>query len=291
MPYATTDDGVRLYYEDTSAGPGIDEAIVFVHEFAGDHRQWEPQIRYFSRRYRCITFDARGYPLSDVPAADEKYSQDRARDDIRAIVDHLEIERAHIVGHSMGAFATLHYGLHYPDRALSLVLAGCGYGAHPDAQADFLALTERTANMFRSESMESSAAKYAHSPGRLQYQAKDPRGYAEFATMLAEHSAEGSAMTMANVQRLRPSLWDLQNELKALELPVLIITGDEDDPCLDPGVFMKRLIPNAGLAMVPKTGHTINSEEPALFNAFVEDFLVRADAGRWLARRDVEDPT
>jgi pimeloyl-ACP methyl ester carboxylesterase len=285
MPYATTDDDVRLYYEDTGAG----EAMVFVHEFAGDHRQWEPQVRYFSRRYRCITFDARGYPLSDVPEADEKYSQDRARDDIKAITDHLGIERAHIVGHSMGAFATLHFGLRYPARALSLVLAGCGYGAHPDAQQAFLDLTKRTADMFRSESMETAAAKYARSPGRLQYRAKDPRGYAEFAATLAEHSAEGSALTMANVQRLRPSLWDLQDELKALELPVLIITGDEDDPCLDPGVFMKRLIPNAGLAMVPKTGHTINTEEPALFNQYVEDFLVRASANRWLARRDVED--
>ena len=106
--------------------------------------------------------------------------------------------------------------------------------------------------------------------------------------MLAEHSAEGSALTMANVQRLRPSLWNLQDELKALALPVLIITGDEDDPCLDPGVFMKRLMPNAGLAMLPKTGHTINSEEPALFIQLVEDFIVRAAAGRWLDRRDVE---
>ena len=223
------------------------DPIVFVHEFAGDHRQWEPQVRYFSRRYRCITFDARGYPLSDVPEDDMKYSQDRARDDIKAIVDHLGIKAAHIVGHSMGAFATLHFGFRYPDAA--------------------------------------------RSPGRLQFQAKDPRGYAEFAEMLAEHSAEGSALTMANVQRLRPSLWDLQDELKALERPVLIITGDEDDPCLDPGVFMKRLIPNAGLAMVPKSGHAINSEEPALFNQSVEDFLVRAADGRWLARRDVEDPS
>ena len=287
MSYATTDDDVRLYYEDTGAG----EAMLFVHEFAGDHRQWEPQVRYFSRRYRCITFDARGYPLSDVPEADEKYSQDRARDDIKAIIDHLGIEQAHIIGHSMGAFATLHFGIHYAARALSLVLAGCGYGAHPDAQQAFLDLTKRTANMFRSEAMDTAAAKYARSPGRLQYRAKDPRGYAEFAAMLAEHSAAGSALTMANVQRLRPSLWDLQDELKALELRVLIITGDEDDPCLDPGVFMKRLIPNAGLAMVPKSGHTINTEEPALFNQFVEDFLARATANRWLARRDVEDPS
>jgi len=142
--------------------------------------------------------------------------------------------------------------------------------------------------MFRTDSMDSAAIKYARSPGRLQYLAKDPRGYDEFAAMLAEHSAEGSALTMANVQRLRPSLWNLQDELKALALPVLIITGDEDDPCLDPGVFMKRLMPNAGLAMLPKTGHTINSEEPSLFNQFVEDFLVRAAAGRWLDRRDVE---
>lgn len=277
MPYATTDDGIQLYYEDSGSG----EALLFVHEFAGDYRSWEPQVRHFLSDYRCITFNARGYPPSDVPTDESLYSQDRARDDIRVIMDHLGIDKAHVIGHSMGAFATLHFGFEYPDRARSLVLAGCGYGAHPDEKERFLDLTQRTAQMFRDDGIEAAARQYAQSPGRGQFQHKDPRGFAEFEAMLAEHSAEGSALTMLNVQRLRPSLWDLQDKLKALRLPTLIITGDEDQPCLDPGVFMKRLIPNAGLAMVPMSGHTLPAEEPCLFNAAVERFLNSVERGRW----------
>src|ERR1700757_4743357 len=125
MPHLTADDGVKLYYEEV--GSGI--PIIFVHEFAGDIRSYELQIRYFARRYRCIVYNARGYPPSDVPEDPARYSQERARDDIRAVLDGLGIAKAHVVGVSMGGFATLHSGLSYPDRALSLVVAGCGYGA------------------------------------------------------------------------------------------------------------------------------------------------------------------
>src|SRR2546428_4417396 len=115
MAHLTTDDGIKLYYEESGAGI----PIVFVHEFAGDYRAWEPQLRFFARRYRCIAYNARGYPPSDVPAQLDRYSQDRARDDIRAVLDALELDKAHIVGLSMGGFATVHFGFTYPDRARS----------------------------------------------------------------------------------------------------------------------------------------------------------------------------
>ena len=105
MPYAITDDGVKLYFEETGSGT----PVVFVHEFAGDHRSWEPQVRHFARRYRCIAYDARGYPPSDVPEAVSAYSQVRAADDIVAVLDHLQIARGHVVGLSMGGFAALHF--------------------------------------------------------------------------------------------------------------------------------------------------------------------------------------
>src|SRR5262249_58563328 len=102
MPHLTTDDGIKLFYDET--GTGI--PLVFVHEFAGDHRSWESQVRYFGRRYRCIRYNARGYPPSDVPADGERYSQARARDDIRAILDPPKIDKAHVVRLSLGGFAT-----------------------------------------------------------------------------------------------------------------------------------------------------------------------------------------
>src|SRR5215203_7316041 len=144
MAFATTDDGVRLYYEETGSG----SLVIFVHEFAGDHRSWEPQMRYFGRRYRCIAFNARGYPPSDVPDNVSKYSQERARDDIKAVLDALKLDKAHVVGLSMGGFATLHFGFTYPQRALSLVIAGCGYGAEPDKRAQFAEEAEISAKRF-----------------------------------------------------------------------------------------------------------------------------------------------
>jgi pimeloyl-ACP methyl ester carboxylesterase len=280
MPLVNAEDGVKLYFEETGSGT----PIVFVHEFAGDHRSWEPQLRYFARRYRCIAFNARGYPPSDVPEDGEKYSQDKARDDIRAVLDGLSIARAHIVGLSMGGFATLHFGLQYPERALSLVVAGCGYGAQPGKREQFQQEVEQTAQHIKTQGMTKAAKSYALGPTRVQFQNKDPRGWAEFAGLLAEHSSTGSALTMLGVQRRRPSLYELVDRMQRLTVPTLVVTGDEDEPCLEPGLLMKRTIKTAGLVVIPNSGHTINIEEPALFNRCCDDFFHQVEAGRWPTR-------
>ena len=280
MPTLTTDDGVRLAFEDT--GSGI--PVVFVHEFAGDLRSWEPQVRHLSRRYRCITWNARGFPPSDVPDDAGAYSQDRARDDVLAVLDALDIERAHVVGLSMGGFATLHFGLAHPARARSLVVAGVGYGAEPDQRERFRSEADITARVLRTEGMAAWAGTYSLGPTRVQFQNKDSRGWREFADMLAEHSAAGSAHTQQGVQKERPSVFDLAEGMNELTVPTLIVTGDEDWPCLVPSVFMKRAIPSAGLVVVPNTGHTVNLEEPAAFNAALAEFFAQVDAGRWPMR-------
>ncbi len=280
MPYATTSDAVRLYYEEAGTG----DALVFVHEYAGDLRSWEPQIRFFSRRYRCVVFNARGFPPSDVPGDQIMYSQKHACDDVLAIVDHLEIESAHIVGLSMGGFAALHYGLEYPQRARSLVVAGCGYGAENDKREQFQAEVEATAQLIEQSSGEAFAARYSEGPTRIQFKNKDPRGWAEFRKHLAEHSMQGAALTMRGVQKARPSIFDLEERMRRLTVPTLILTGDEDDPCLVPNLFMKRTIPSAALIVFPNSGHTINIEEPARFNSVVEEFIAQVSAGRWPLR-------
>lgn len=280
MPTLKTDDGVRLYYEETGSGT----PIVFAHEFAGDYRTWEPQVRHFSRRYRCITFNARGYPPSDVPGRLESYSQQRARDDIRCLLDALGIERAHVVGNSMGGFATLHFGMAYSPRALSLVVAGCGYGAHPSQYAQFQEQSRSLAKTMLEEGMAKVAATYGHGPARMQLKEKDPRGFAEFIRSFSEHSAQGSANTMLGCQARRPSLYDLTAEMARIGAALLIVAGDEDDPTLEPALLMKRTIPTAALAVLPRTGHMHNLEEPALFNALLEDFFRRVETGCWTAR-------
>jgi pimeloyl-ACP methyl ester carboxylesterase len=281
MPHLTTDDGVRLYYEETGNGT----PIVFVHEFADDYRGYEGQMRYFGRRYRAIAYNARGYPPSEVPEDPARYSQHRARDDIRAVLDALAITKAHIVGISMGGFATLHFGFAYPERALSLVVAGCGYGAEPGKRQQFHDETAKTIAQIEGAGMGAAAKTYSLGPSRVQFQNKDPRGWSEFAANLAGHSTAGSALTMRGVQAQRPSLWDLTEQMRRLEAPTLVMTGDEDDPCLEPGLLMKRTIPASALVVFPNTGHALNLEEPDLFNRSLDDFFHQVESGRW-PRRD-----
>jgi len=280
MPYATTDDGVRLYFEETGSGL----PVILVHEFAGDLRSYEQQMRHFGKRYRTIAYNARGFPPSDVPEQVASYSQARAADDILAVLDHIGAEKAHIVGLSMGGFATLHFGLRHPARARSLCIGGCGYGAELDKREAFHAEADVIAAMIRKEGMPAFAARYAYGPTRVQYENKDPRGHAEFKSMLAEHSAVGSANTQQGVQKERPSLYTLVDEMKRIDVPTLIITGDEDWPCLLPGILMKQSIPSAALAVMPNCGHAINIEEPEEYNRIVGDFLSQVESGRWPQR-------
>jgi pimeloyl-ACP methyl ester carboxylesterase len=280
MPALTTDDGVKLHYEEAGSGT----PIVFVHEFAGDSRSWEPQMRHFSRRYRAIAYNARGYPPSDVPEDFDRYSQARARDDIRCVLDGLGIARAHVVGLSMGAFASLHFGMQYPERALSITVAGGGYGAHPAQYRDFQAAARENARIIREKGMAHFAETYGYGPTRVQFQNKDPRGFAEYIRQLSEHSPLGSANTNLGYQGRRPSLYDLTEEMQRMRVPALIMAGDEEEPCLEACLLMKRCIPTAGLAILPRSGHGINLEEPALFNSLLQDFLHQVEAGRWSAR-------
>jgi pimeloyl-ACP methyl ester carboxylesterase len=280
MPYATTDDGVRLYYEEAGSGT----VVILVHEFADDYRGWEQQLRFFGKRYRCVTFNARGFPPSDVPEHPGAYSQARAADDIKSVLDHLGAQRAHVVGLSMGGFATLHYGFRHPDRTLSLVVGGCGYGAEKDSRERFRSEADTIAGVIKSDGMVRFAEKYAYGPTRVQFENKDSRGHAEFKRRLAEHSDLGSANTQLGVQRERPSLYDLVDEMKRITVPTLILTGDEDWPCLAPGILMKRNIPSAALTVIPNTGHAVNLEEPDEFNRVVGDFLWKVDSGRWPMR-------
>ena len=280
MPLASMNDGTRLYYESTGSG----YPLLFSHEFAGDHRSWEPQVRYFSRRYRVIVYNARGYPPSDVPEEAGAYSQARAMQDIAQLLEALQVPQAHVVGLSMGGYATLHFGLNYPHMARSLVVAGCGYGSVSGDREKFQQDTAQVARRIRSEGMQAMAAVYSKGPTRVQFEDKDPRGWQEFADQLAEHSATGAALTMRGVQGQRPSVYELEAQMRQLLVPTLVVTGDEDEPCLEPGLFMKRAIPTAGLVIVPKTGHTINLEEPEAFNRIVSDFLSAVESGRWETR-------
>ena len=289
MPGIVTDDGVALHAEETGQG----EPLLFIHEFAGDHRSWEPQVRFFSAAYRCVTYAARGYPPSQVPTDPDAYSQARAVADAIAVLDGLGISRAHLVGLSMGGFTALHLVMAHPDRVLSAVVAGTGYGAQPEREDAFRAESMLTAAAFAAEGSAKVAERYAVGPARVQFQNKNPRGWAEFAAALAGHSSLGSALTMRGVQAARPSLYALTDELARVRIPVLVLVGDEDEGCLEPALMLKRAVPTSGLMVLARTGHTANLEEPDMFNRAVDGFLAAVARGAWHPRdpRSVSDST
>lgn len=272
-------NGINISYEEVGEGT----PLIFVHEFAGDSQSWHLQVRCFARRYRTITFNARGYPPSDVPDEPGAYSQDLAVNDIKGLLDILRIPKAHICGLSMGGYATLHFGLTYPERALSLTVAGCGYGSGSHGE-EFRKELMQVAQVLEKEGIAKFAEQYSRGASRIQFLRKDPKGWQEFFKQLSGQSAKGHALTMLGVQMVRPSVYELEERLKKLEVPTLLITGDEDDPCLEPALFMKRKIPSAGLLVIPNSGHTINVEEPQLFNQALLDFLTAVEAGRWPRR-------
>ena len=279
MPYADS-NGVKLYYEE--AGRGV--PIVFVHEFADDLYGWEDQIRYFSRRYRCVAFNARGYPPSDVPKSASKYSQAIATADVANVMRHLKIRKAHIIGCSMGGYATVHFGLTYPRMALSLTAIGVGFGSDPDKRAQFMRDNAVMIKRFLELGTKEAIRPYQVGPSRVQFQNKDPRAFAHFCTEFAKHSALGSANTLTGVQGRRPTIYSLERKFRQLKVPLHMVSGDEDDNCLEPGIFIKRVCPSATLTVVAGTGHAVDLEEPALFNRITAEFLAQVDSGRWKPR-------
>jgi pimeloyl-ACP methyl ester carboxylesterase len=280
VPHVGLND-VELYYEDTGSG----FPVVFCHEFASDYRGWDPQVRAFGRSYRCITFSYRGFPPSSIPESPEAYSQDHLIEDLRALVEHLKINEAHFVGFSMGGSVVLNFALRYPELCRTIVVVGAGSGTTNRAQ--FEHDIDATVNLLNTRGIEGFADVYGEGPTRLPFKRKDPHGYAVFRRQLADHSATGQALTMLGVLRPRPTIFALEPQLNTLEVPTLIVIGDEDEPCVDPAVFMKRHIPSAGLLVLPQSGHAVNLEEPALFNAAVLEFFRLAEAGRWAQRTNV----
>lgn len=275
MEFATTNDGVRLSYEESGEGA----PVVFLHEFAGDMRSWEPQIRDLGRRYRCIAINARGYPPSDVPEDPKSYSQDIAGDDVIAVLDHLDVDEAHIVGLSMGSGTALNIATRYRDRLCSLVLCGCGYGSFPDQRAAWLA-ANRSLEARLERDPQTAFREYAGGPTRVQYRNKDPLGWEGFLSRLQAHSPTGAILTLRRVQALRPSVLELESALVELAVPVLVIVGSEDEPALEASRYLERCLRHGDLMVMPRTGHTVNLEEPGMFNDALRDFLEAVENSR-----------
>lgn len=261
--------GAKLYVEETGNG----DAIVFVHEMAADYREWEAQVQWFSRSYQCVTYSARGYVPSDVPDDPNLYGLEYAADDVAAVIDGLGLEKAHIVGLSMGAYAALRFGMKYPNKARSLVVAGVGSGSPSADREAFAEKCRRQAEIFRTQGSSVAAQEIGYAPTRIGLKRKDPIGWHRFMDHLSEHDPQGMALTLTMYQASRPSIESFDDELRKLQVPTLLFVGDQDTPCLQTNLYLKKTLPNAHLLIYPNTGHAINLEEPAAFNMAVQTFL------------------
>ena len=279
MPIAKIDDDVEIYYEET--GTGV--PVVWSHEFGGDFRSWEPQVRYFSRRYRVITYNHRGYPPSSVPKGAASYSQAILVEDLHRLFRHLGIAQAHLAGCSMGANVARDFALAHPGLLRSLIMVGAGAGSVN--RSEFLKSQAATADGLEREGMAARLRGFDALPTRASFKAKDPRGFGEFMRQASEHDAQSCAHLAREVMSKRPTVQEQEAKLRALRVPTLIAVGDQDAPCVEPSMMMRALIPHAGLVVFPACGHTPNIEEPGLFNLHVGEFLAAVDGGSWAGWR------
>jgi pimeloyl-ACP methyl ester carboxylesterase len=274
MPIAHL-DGIDLYYEVTGQGT----PLVWSHEFGGDHRSWEPQVRYFSRRYRVITYNHRGYAPSSVPKGAGNYSQDILVADLHRLLRHLDVGPVHLGGCSMGANAARDFAIAYPEMLKSLIMVGAGAGSV--AREQFLASQGAIAESLDRDGIAARVRNFESLGTRISFKEKDPRGFAEFLRQSSEHDAQACAHLAREVMSKRKTVFEIEAGLRACRVPTLIMVGDLDAPCVEPSLAMRRMMPHAGLVVFPACGHTPNIEEPGPFNLSVDSFLAAVESGRW----------
>ena len=275
MPQATAADGTKLYYESQGSGP----AIIFVHELAGTCHSFDLQVAALKGKYRCITFNARGYPPSDVPGSVNAYSQDIAAEDIGAVLDAAGEKDAHVMGVSMGSAAALQFALAHPNRVRSAVL--CSIGSGSDAKPDeYVANMEAMAARVEKNGMDQIRQNFTTSPARLKLKEKSPIEYEKFLGEIEKFSVRGLANTMRGVQKRRPPLYAHKDKIAAMKIPTLVVLGGIDQGCEKPSHFLKETLPGARLEILPDTGHGVNIEEPDRVNRTVEEFVAGVEARR-----------
>ena len=278
MPTAIN-DGISLHYED-SGGSGT--PVLFLHEYAGDHRSWAGQVRSLKHQHRCLTVSARGYPPSDCPDDPAAYNQQLVNADAIAVLDAAGVDKAHVVGLSMGAFTALQLAQFHADRVLSVTSAAGGSGSAEDATARQGFVTEALGLAAMMEKLEAVPAEaMCKGPTRIHLQAKDDAAWKMSVAHLESHPWQAAAHMLRGVQVGRPSLRDQVDTLAVVRTPVMLMVGDEDTSCLHVNVWLKQIMPCARLMVFPASGHALNLEEPELFNTSLISFLRLVDSGGW----------
>jgi pimeloyl-ACP methyl ester carboxylesterase len=216
---------------------------------------WRGQVEAFQASYRLIPWDMRGHGNSDSPEEQTLYSHQHTVEDMRAMLDHLQIEQAVIAGHSLGGFMSLAFHVAYPRRVIALILQGCGPGyRNAEARATWNARAEQRARTLETQGLAALG------------------GGAEVRV-----STRRSAIGLAKAARGILTQVDARviDSLPHIRVPTLIIVGEQDTPFVHGSHYMAARIPQATEVVVTNAGHGANVEQPEVVNEAIRHFLAR----------------
>jgi len=270
MPIARVND-IALYYESMGAGRS---PLVLVHGFACGIRSWDLQVPSLAPGRGVVAYDLRGHGISEAPGEASAYSQATSVADLGALLAHLGILRAALCGLSMGGNIALNFALAHPDMVSALVVADTGAGS--DDTADWVRDVHAFARTLDRDGMEAFADAACANQLFARYIAQGPEAERRIRACLMTHRAHGIAHTAREVLARRPTIYSLEDRLRRLRVPTLLIVGEHDDPCRKIHDFMARTIPGARSVVLPGLGHLTPLEAPDRFNRLVSRFLAPA---------------
>jgi pimeloyl-ACP methyl ester carboxylesterase len=267
-------EGVNIYYEDEGEG----RPIMMIHGFSADLSSWDEQAPALLKGYRVVRYDCRGHGRSGCPADPAAYSQEILVREALGLMDELGLEKAYVCGLSMGGNVALHLAFNHPHRVEAVIAACTGSGS--SAEDGFIERFEAIAGVLDEGKLELFADLLLSAPSFSTFTRLRPDLVQSQREQLMRNDPGGLANTIRGVQMKRPSIMSLEEKLKRLEAPVLILVGEEDMPCSGPAKFMNQHIPRSRLVVFPETGHILNLERPADFNREVMDFLSDVESGQ-----------
>lgn len=260
----------RLYYEVAGEEAKDHSAVVFVHAGVADRRMWDDQFQVFAEEYRCVRYDLRGYGNTEEDGGATEFAN---RDDLYALLKFLEIERAYLIGCSMGGGTCMDVALEHPELAAALVMVGSSPNGLvldvPDAPKDVEAENAAQAKNWP-QYLELSAQVWFDGEGRTPDQV-DPQKRA----LVIDMMRRAIELTPKQAGKPKPPLQPKAAErLDEIRIPVLIVYGDRDIPYIIAAAqFMEERIKGAKKVLIPGTAHLPSMDVPEAFNRIVLDFL------------------
>ncbi|PYM33814.1 MAG: hypothetical protein DME15_10290 [Candidatus Rokuibacteriota bacterium] len=272
MPYVRTDDRVRIYYEEHGAGT----PLVLAYGIGGNVKMWDVNVPGLARGHRLVLWEPRGHARSDSPGDPAKYSFRRWALDLKAVLDHLGLRRAHVGGLSLGAGIATRFALAFPGRVRSLVVTNSSSASGLPLSWQNLVMRARSIEITLTQGMDAMAEfAMAENPNVSERLALDPGAKAEF----YEEYRQLAPIGYANALRALLAMDHITDQLPRLRMPVLLIGGDRD-PSLGPMKVIHRKIRGSKLVVLSPASHFANRDQPDAWNRLVLDFLARVEKKR-----------